>query len=83
MRPLVLSVVLGVGHVHCDPVEALANVRGIDGESRNIDCPAGVIFSFQISANSVEPTVASLSRNLFSHNDRGPVSGNEAMKVGP
>jgi hypothetical protein len=73
----------GVVHVDSDPVEPLANVRGVDRESWEIGAPAGVAFSFQISANSVEPTIASLSRNLLSHDDRGPDGGDEAMKVGP
>jgi len=58
-------------------------MRGVDRESWEIDSPAGVVFSFQISANSVEPTIPSRSRNLFSHDDRGPDGGDEAMKVGP
>ena len=74
---------MGVGHVAGDPVEPLAYMRGVDRESWEIDAPAGVAFSFQISANSVEPTVASRSRNLFSHDDRGPDGTDEAMKVGP
>jgi hypothetical protein len=81
--PLSPSTALGVGHVECDPVEALANVRGVDRESWEISAPAGVAFSFQISANSVEPTVASRSRNLFSQYHRGPDGTDEAMKVGP
>jgi hypothetical protein len=81
--PFFSSDALGVGHVDGDPVEALANVRGVDRESWEIGAPAGVTFSFQISANSVEPTVASRSRNLFSQYHRGPDGTDEAMKVGP
>jgi hypothetical protein len=77
------SALVGVGHVAGDPVEPLANVRGVDRESRNICRPAGVTFSRQISAHSVEPTIASLPRNLLSHDDRGPDGGDEAMEVGP
>jgi hypothetical protein len=73
----------GVGHVECDPVEALANVRGTDRESRNIDRPPGVASSFQISSNSIEPSVPSLASNLLSHDDRGPDGCDEAMEVGP
>ena len=58
-------------------------MRGVDRESWEIGAPAGVAFSFQISANSVEPTVASRSRNLFSQYHRGPNGTDEAMKVGP
>ena len=56
---------------------------GVHGASRDIDAPAGVVFSRQISAHSVEPTVASLSRNLFSHDDRGPDGADESKEVGP
>jgi len=55
----------------------------VDGASRDIDAPAGVAFSRQISADSVEPTVASRSRNLLSHDDNGPTGTDEAMKVRP
>jgi hypothetical protein len=56
---------------------------GVHRASRDIDAPAGVTFSRQISAHSVEPPIASLTRNLFSHDDRGPDGGDEAMEVGP
>jgi len=75
--------VAGVLQVCGDPVEPLANVRGVDRESWEIGAPAGVAFSFQISANSVEPTVPSLTCNLLSHDDRGPPSGDKTMEVGP
>jgi hypothetical protein len=77
------TVLFGVGHVECHPVEPLAYVRGVDRESRNIDRPPGVASSFQISANSIEPPVPSLSRNLLSHDDRWSVGGNETVEVGP
>lgn len=56
---------------------------GVHGASRDIDPPAGVTFARQISDNSVEPTIASRSRNLFSHDDSGPAGGDEAKEVGP
>jgi hypothetical protein len=77
------STACGVGHVPGDPVEPLPDVRSVDGASRNIDPPAGVTFSFQISPDSVEPTIASRSRNLFSHDDRGPDGADELKEVGP
>jgi hypothetical protein len=73
----------GVVHVEGDPVEPLAYVRGADRESRNIDRPPGVASCFQISSNSVEPSVPSLARNLFSQDDRGSAGGDEAVEVGP
>jgi hypothetical protein len=74
---------VGVFHVFSDPVKPLSNVRGVDRESRNIDRPPGVANCFQISLNSIEPTIASLSRNLLSHDDRGPDGTDETMEVGP
>jgi hypothetical protein len=71
----------GVGHG--EPVEALPDMGGVHGESRDIDAPAGVVFSRQIRAHSVEPTIASRSRNLFSHDDRWPSGADEAKEVGP
>jgi hypothetical protein len=69
--------------VHGDPIQPVPLVWRVDGESRDIDRPAGVAFSFQISADSVEPIVASRSRNLFSHEDRGPSGTDEPMYVRP
>lgn len=76
---------LAVVHISrgCGPIEPLSDVRRIDGASRDIDRPAGVAFSFQISGNSVEPTIASRSRNLLSHDDRGPAGTDEAKEVRP
>jgi hypothetical protein len=81
--PFFSSDALGVGHVEGNPVESLANVRGVDRESWEIGAPAGVTFSFQIRANSIEPSVPSLSRNLLPHDDRGSAGGDEAVEVGP
>ncbi len=72
---------VGVGHG--DPVEPVSDVRGVHGASRDIDRPAGVVFSLQISAHSVEPTIARRSANLFSHDDRGPDGADKAKEVGP
>lgn len=69
--------------VDSDPIESLALMRTIDGESRDIDRPAGVTFPFQISEDSIEPTIARRSRNLFSHDSSGPAGADEAKKVGP
>jgi hypothetical protein len=73
--------VVGVGY--SDPVHAVPLVWRVDTASREIDRPCGETVSFQISADSVEPTAASLSRNLLSHDDSGPSGTDEAMKVRP
>ena len=81
--PSFQSLVVGVAHVASDPIKPLPDVGGVHRASRYINAPAGVVFSRQISAHSVEPTIASRSRNLFSHDDRGPDGGDEAMEVRP
>jgi hypothetical protein len=72
-----------LGVLHCDPVEPVPLVWRVDTASREINRPAGVTFSLQIIADSVEPTIASLSRNLLSHDDSGPSGTDEPMKVRP
>jgi hypothetical protein len=71
------------GLAHGDPVQPLSDVGGVHGASRDIDAPPGVTFSRQISEHSVEPTVASLARNLLSHDERGPAGTDEPKEVGP
>jgi len=44
----------------------------VDGASWDNEAPAGVTFSFQVSAHSVEPTMLNRCRNLFSKEHRGP-----------
>jgi hypothetical protein len=75
------ALLFGVGH--SDPVEAVPLVWRVDGASRDIDRPCGVTFDRQISADSVEPMSASRCRNLFSHNHKGPLGTDEAIKVRP
>jgi hypothetical protein len=82
-RPLRLSFPWMVTVAHGDPVKPVPFVWRVDRESRDINAPAGVVFCRQISANSVEPTIASRSRNLLSHDDRGPLGTDEAKKVRP
>src|SRR5260370_563486 len=59
------AALFGVGH--SDPVESVPFVWRVDRASRDIHCPAGDVFSRQISAYPVEPTIASRFRNLLSH----------------
>jgi len=66
------ALLLGVGH--SAPPEAVPFVWRVDRASRDIDCPAGDTFPRQISADSVEPTVAKRSRNLLSHKNRNSLS---------
>jgi hypothetical protein len=62
-----------------DPEQPVPFVWRVDGASREINRPCGVAFAFQISAHSVEPAVASLLRNLLSHDDIGPSGGGEPV----
>lgn len=73
------SLARGVGH----PIEAVPDVGRVDAASRDIDRPAGVVFRLQVSKNSVEPCIAKRSRNLLSHDNRGPESANDSQHVGP
>jgi hypothetical protein len=57
--------VLGVGH---EP-QSLSDVRSADARSRHTDRPAGVVFTFQVSLNKVEPSVVNRCFNLFSKDD--------------
>lgn len=75
--------VSGVGQIEPDPILSLPLMWRVDGASREINAPAGVVFTRQINADSVEPTIASRSRNLLSHDDRGPAGTDEAKTVRP
>ena len=55
----------------------------IDGTSRYNNRPAGVADALQVRRHSVEPILANRSRNLLSHNDRGPTGSNEVEEDGP
>ncbi len=81
LRPPVVSATVGVGHT--EPVETLTLLWRVNGLSREIDRPAGVADTVQISGDSIEPSIPSRSRNLLSHDDRGPEGAEEAEKVGP
>ena len=66
-----------------NPVQAAADMRRVNGASRNIECLAGVVFTRQIRSHSVEPTVPSRSSNLFAKDDRRSDGGNEPKEVRP
>ena len=54
-----------------DKVETLADMRGADARSWQIERPAGVAFAFQVRENNVEPRPSKRVRNLLSKDDRG------------
>lgn len=59
--------VVGVGHR--GEVDPVSFVRRPDARSRKRDCPAGVVFTFQVSLNKVEPSKSVLTRNLLTKDD--------------
>jgi hypothetical protein len=61
--PSASSFATAVGHP--DKPQSLSDVRRADARSAQIDRPAGVIRSFQVSLNKVEPSKAVLARNLL------------------
>jgi hypothetical protein len=63
--PSTLSDACGVAH---EP-QSLSDVRGTDARSRHTDRPAGVVFTFQVSLNKVEPAVVNCCFNLLSKDD--------------
>jgi hypothetical protein len=67
--PFSPSVARGLFQPFSGPVEALADVRGADARSAEIDRPDGVTRSFQISLYKVEPHEAVLACNLFTNDD--------------
>lgn len=69
---------VGVGH----KPKSISAMGRIDGTSRDNGRPAGVTDAFHVSMHSVEPMFASRCRNLLSHVDRGPATGDEAVDEG-
>jgi hypothetical protein len=65
---------MGVGH---EP-EALSDVERPDARSAEIRRPDGVIRSFQISRNTVEPSESIRARNLFTKDDCRAALADEA-----
>jgi hypothetical protein len=70
---------VGVGH----KPQSVPSMGRIDGTSRDNGRPDGVADAFQVSTHSVEPCLANRRRNLLSHDDGRPASGDEAEEDGP
>ncbi|MEG3175882.1 hypothetical protein U1872_06540 [Sphingomonas sp. RB3P16] len=78
------SLACGVGQlINSGEPETLSDVRRPDARSAQIDRPAGVIRSFQVSLNKVEPTESVLARNLFSKDVRRAALLDEIVPSGP
>jgi hypothetical protein len=61
----------------------LPDVRSADARSAEIERPAGVTRSFQVSLNKVEPSEASLGRNLLSKDHARSALADEPEPSGP
>ena len=77
--PSFQSRVAGVGH----EVDPLPDVRSTDARSRDTDSPEGVVDSFHVSLNKVEPTVPNRCFNLLTKDDRRAALLDEEVPVGP
>jgi hypothetical protein len=64
-----VSCACGVVQPFSNPPEPLSDVRRPDARSAQINRPAGVARSFQVSVYKVEPTEAVLARNLLAKDD--------------
>ena len=69
----------GVGH----PVNAVTGVRRTVARSRGNNRPDGVTNSFQVSTNSVEPSVAVRRANLLANDRDRATLADEPEKLGP
>jgi hypothetical protein len=78
--PLLL---VGVGQPLSDPPEPLSDVGRADARSAEINRPAGVARSFQVSLYKVEPTEAVLACNLLTSDDSGSALLDEPVEGGP
>ena len=77
------SLVAGVSQPFSDKPEALADMRGADARSAQIDSPNGVARCFQVSVYSVEPAEAVLARNLLSKDNWRAALVDEHVEGGP
>ena len=83
LPPSLWSRVVGVGQPFRCPVEPLADVGRAEARSAEIDSPAGVTRSFQVSLYKVEPVEAVLARNLLAKDDRRAALLDEEMPCRP
>jgi len=77
--PPVMSEVCGVGH----PVEPLADVRGTEARSAQIERCAGVARCFQVRLNKVEPSKAERACNLLAKDDARATLADETEEFRP
>lgn len=70
-------------HPFRTPPEPLSDMGRADARSAEIDRPAGVARSFQVSLYKVEPSEAVLARNLFAKDDARPELCDEVVEGWP
>lgn len=78
-----VSCACGVVQPFSNPPEPLSDVRRPDARSAEINRPAGVARSFQVSVYKVEPTEAVLARNLLAKDDWRAALANEVEEGRP
>jgi hypothetical protein len=74
---------LVVGQPFSNKPDPLPDVRSTDARSAEIDRPAGVTRSFQVSLYKVEPAKAVFARNLFTINSGGLPLGDKVEECWP
>jgi hypothetical protein len=74
---------IGVGQPLSDPPLPLPDMGRADARSAEINRPAGVARSFQVSLYKVEPAEAVLTRNLLAKDDWRAALSDEMMPSGP
>jgi hypothetical protein len=81
------ALLTGVGQCASEKVgdepESLADMRGTDARSAQIERPDGVILGFQVSLNKVEPLKAIFRRNLLSKDDARSALRDESVPHRP
>lgn len=77
--PFFPSFAIGVGH---EP-ESLSDMRSADARSAAIDRPAGVVLTFQVRRNKVEPAKSVVARNLFTKDDSRTADADKVVPVRP
>jgi hypothetical protein len=75
----VASKACGVGH----EVEPLPDVRSTEARSAGIDRPDGVVLTFQVIRNIVEPSEAVRGSNLLAKDDVRAALADEPEELGP
>jgi hypothetical protein len=74
---------VGLRQLARDKSESLSDMRRTDARTAGIDRPEGVVRSFHVSLNKVEPSEAVLARNLLAKNDWRAALLDKVERCGP